>query len=173
MDVGIEIADLAVERYFGAGAGFEQFALLEEGLGLLLVLPEIRVAYFFFERGELGAGGRGVKDNSGRARRAFLDRRNGAGCLRCVQAWEKRTWESGKLKRENGERRENLWNHRWTLMWEKAKTKRKDGTLTRRARRKAGGRGGGGAGYPQSSRNSLPYSIFTFLFSVFFFHYGD
>jgi hypothetical protein len=48
MDVGIEVADFAVEGLFGAGAGFEELALLEEGLGFLLILPEIRVADFFF-----------------------------------------------------------------------------------------------------------------------------
>jgi len=106
VDIGIQVADLTVERLFGASAGFERLSLLEKGLRLLLILPEIRVAYFFFECGELVAGGSGVKDNSGRARRAFLDRCNDAGCLRCVQPWEKRTWEHRKLKRENREQRE-------------------------------------------------------------------
>jgi hypothetical protein len=45
--------------------------LLQERLGFLLVLPEIGIADFFFERGYLAAGGGSVKDNSARARGAF------------------------------------------------------------------------------------------------------
>jgi hypothetical protein len=37
-------------------------------LRLFLILPEIGIAYFFFESGELFFPGGGVKDNSERAR---------------------------------------------------------------------------------------------------------
>jgi hypothetical protein len=51
MEICFEVAHLAVERFFGAGAVFELLALLQDALGLLLVLPEIRVAGFFLEGG--------------------------------------------------------------------------------------------------------------------------
>ena len=57
-----------VESYFGVHAVFELLALLQRGLRLFLVLPEIGVAGFCFEFGELFAGGGGVKESSAQAR---------------------------------------------------------------------------------------------------------
>jgi hypothetical protein len=51
MEIGFDVAHFAIERVFGVDAVFEGFALLEDALRFLLVLPEIGVAYFFFERG--------------------------------------------------------------------------------------------------------------------------
>jgi hypothetical protein len=56
MEIGVEVARLAFKRTLAMGAVFELFALLEKGLGLFLILPEIRVADFYFECGELLAG---------------------------------------------------------------------------------------------------------------------
>jgi hypothetical protein len=64
MEISVEVAYFAVERLLCIGACVEQFALLEERLGLLLVLPEIWVADFFFECGYFFAGGGSVKDSS-------------------------------------------------------------------------------------------------------------
>jgi hypothetical protein len=68
MEIGFEVAGFAVERFGGAEAVFDLLALLENSLRLLLILPEIRVADFFFEGGELLAGGFYVKDSSARGR---------------------------------------------------------------------------------------------------------
>jgi hypothetical protein len=51
MEVSFDIAHFAIERVFGGYAVFDYFALLQDALGLFLVLPEISVAYFFFECG--------------------------------------------------------------------------------------------------------------------------
>ena len=52
MEIGVEVADLAVERGFtGFGALFERLALLQQRLGLFLVLPEIGRVDFYFECG--------------------------------------------------------------------------------------------------------------------------
>lgn len=51
MEIGFDVADLAAEGVFGMDAVFDCFPLLQDGLGLFLVLPEIRVADFFFECG--------------------------------------------------------------------------------------------------------------------------
>jgi hypothetical protein len=51
MEIGFDVAHFAIERVFAVDAVFEGFALLEDGLRFLLILPEIGVADFFFERG--------------------------------------------------------------------------------------------------------------------------
>jgi hypothetical protein len=51
VEIGFDVAHFAIERVLGANTIFDYFALLEDGLGLFLVLPEIRVADFFFECG--------------------------------------------------------------------------------------------------------------------------
>jgi hypothetical protein len=51
MEIGLDVAHFTIERVFGVDAVFDYFALLEDGLGLFLVLPEIGVANFFFECG--------------------------------------------------------------------------------------------------------------------------
>jgi hypothetical protein len=51
VEVSFDVAHFAVERVFGVDTVFDRFTLLEDGLGLFLVLPEICVADFFFECG--------------------------------------------------------------------------------------------------------------------------
>jgi hypothetical protein len=51
VEISFDVAHFAIERVFGVDAVFDYFALLEDGLGLFLVLPEIGVANFFFECG--------------------------------------------------------------------------------------------------------------------------
>ena len=41
VEIGFDVAHLAIERVFGVDAVFELLALLQDGLGLFLVLPEI------------------------------------------------------------------------------------------------------------------------------------
>jgi hypothetical protein len=85
MKIRVEIARLARERFFGVYAIFELLPLLQDGLGLFLVLPEIRIAYFFFESGQMLLRGLSVKDSSARARCVSRARRSVAAGLRCVQ----------------------------------------------------------------------------------------
>jgi hypothetical protein len=70
MKIGIEIAQLAGKRFFRLYAFLELLALLQQGLGFFLILPEIRIAYFFLNRGELLLCGGRVKDSSLRAQSA-------------------------------------------------------------------------------------------------------
>jgi hypothetical protein len=51
MEVSLDVAHLAIERVVGVDAVFDYFALLQDGLGLFLILPEIGVADFFFQCG--------------------------------------------------------------------------------------------------------------------------
>jgi hypothetical protein len=51
VEISFDVAHFAIERIFGADAVFDLFAVLEDGLGFFLVLPEIGIANFFFERG--------------------------------------------------------------------------------------------------------------------------
>ena len=51
MEIGLDVAHFAIERVLGVDAVFDYFPLLEDGLGLFLILPEIGVADFFFECG--------------------------------------------------------------------------------------------------------------------------
>jgi hypothetical protein len=71
MEIGFDVAHFAIERVLGVDAVFNYFALLEDGLRFFLVLPEICVADFFFDYGQLLASGWGVKDSSARAPCAF------------------------------------------------------------------------------------------------------
>ena len=109
MKIGFDVAGLAFECVEGAHAVLELLALLERGLGLLLILPEIGAAGYFFERGELFAGGGDVKDSSAQARCVSGARRSGFAGLRYVAlaacfdfTHETRRWkmESGTLKIE-------------------------------------------------------------------------
>jgi hypothetical protein len=85
MKIGVQVADLALERFLSLDAILELFALLQGGLRLFLVLPEIQIVYFFFEGGTLLPGGRGVKDSSAPARCASGARRSAVAGLRYVQ----------------------------------------------------------------------------------------
>jgi hypothetical protein len=51
VEISFDVAHFAIERVLGGDAVFDYFALLEDGLGLFLILPEIGVADFFFECG--------------------------------------------------------------------------------------------------------------------------
>jgi hypothetical protein len=51
VEIGFDVAHFAIKRIFGGDAVFDYFALLQNGLGLFLILPEIGVADFFFEGG--------------------------------------------------------------------------------------------------------------------------
>jgi hypothetical protein len=56
MEIGVEVTQLGFKRTFALDAVFEMLALLQERLGLFLILPEIGVADFYFEYGELFSG---------------------------------------------------------------------------------------------------------------------
>ena len=58
---------LLSESASGVYAVFELLALLQNGLGLFLIVPEIGIAGFCFELGELFVRGGGVKDSSAQA----------------------------------------------------------------------------------------------------------
>jgi hypothetical protein len=51
MEICLDVAHFAIECVFGVDAVFDCLALLQDGLGLFLILPEICVADFFFECG--------------------------------------------------------------------------------------------------------------------------
>jgi hypothetical protein len=51
MEIGLDVAHFAIERVLGGDAVFDYLALLEDGLGLFLVLPEVCVADFSFQGG--------------------------------------------------------------------------------------------------------------------------
>jgi hypothetical protein len=56
MEIGVEVAHPGFEHTLAVDPVFELLALLQKGLGLLLILPEIRVADSYFKRGELLSG---------------------------------------------------------------------------------------------------------------------
>jgi hypothetical protein len=85
VEIRVDVAHPAVERFLRVYALFELLALLEQRLGLFLILPEIRIADFFFESCQLFAGGSGVKDSSARDRCASSGRCNAAAGLQYVQ----------------------------------------------------------------------------------------
>jgi hypothetical protein len=49
LEIGFDVAHSAIERVFGVDAVFDLFAVLQDALSFLLVLPEIGVADFFFD----------------------------------------------------------------------------------------------------------------------------
>jgi hypothetical protein len=51
LEIGFEVARLGVERGSFGDAGFELLALLQDGLSLLLIVPEIEGTDFLFEFG--------------------------------------------------------------------------------------------------------------------------
>jgi len=82
MKVGFQVAQPAGQLLVGLEAVFGLLALLEDFLGLFLVLPEIRLAYFRFQAGEDFAVVADVKDSSARARCAASVLRNDVRGLR-------------------------------------------------------------------------------------------
>jgi threonine/homoserine/homoserine lactone efflux protein len=68
IEVRLDVAGFGVESFFRVHAVFHLLALLQESLRLFLVLPEVGIAYFFFQSGELFSSGAGVKESSARAR---------------------------------------------------------------------------------------------------------
>jgi hypothetical protein len=96
VEIRVEIARLGRERFSGVNAFFKLLALLQDGLGLFLVLPEIWIVYFLFACGELLLRGFDVKDSSARARCASGARRSVSAGLRCVQPCLNPTQETGK-----------------------------------------------------------------------------
>jgi hypothetical protein len=67
-DVCFDVARAAIQIFIGGQAVFDDLALLQCGLRFGLILPEIRIAGFRFERGKLLAGRFNVKENSARRR---------------------------------------------------------------------------------------------------------
>jgi hypothetical protein len=49
--IGFDVTHLAIERVFRVDAVFDLFAVLQDALRFFLVLPEIGIADFFFDRG--------------------------------------------------------------------------------------------------------------------------
>jgi len=87
LKIRVDIGKRAREFFFGGDAGFCVLALLQDGLGFLLILPEVRRAAFLFERFQEFAIGGNVKDSSGRARCVFSARRNAIADLQCALLW--------------------------------------------------------------------------------------
>jgi hypothetical protein len=87
LKIRFDIGKRAREFFFGGDAGFGVFALLQDGLRFLLVVPEVRCAAFLFERFQEFAIGGSVKDSSGRARCVFSARRNAIAGLQCARLW--------------------------------------------------------------------------------------
>ena len=100
MEIGLDVARFSGERFLGVDAVFELLALLQDRLGLFLVVPEIRSAGFFFDCGYLFRCGGRVKDSSARARCVLRARRSVVAGLRCVQPFFNRTHEIRKWKIE-------------------------------------------------------------------------
>jgi hypothetical protein len=86
VNIGFDIAYFTVESFFPVRAFFELLALLQERLGLFLIVPEIGVAGFNFQLDELFTRGGGVKDSFALPRCVSGGRRSGVGGLRCVRA---------------------------------------------------------------------------------------
>jgi len=70
IDVGIDIADDAVELAVGDDLVVSLFAFAEHTLRFLLIVPEVGLRDSFFECLQFGAVTRNVKDNSARGRYA-------------------------------------------------------------------------------------------------------
>jgi hypothetical protein len=99
--IRVEVAHFAGERLVRVRAILEILALLKDGLRFFLILPEIRIAYFFLDRSDLLLGGRRVKDSSARARCVSSARRSAVAGLRCVQPFEKLYTRNSKLENRN------------------------------------------------------------------------
>jgi len=70
MEVRLHVRDGAGELFVSGDVGFGVLALLKNGLGFLLILPERGIVNFGFERFQEFAAGGNVKDNSARGRSA-------------------------------------------------------------------------------------------------------
>lgn len=68
MEICLHIGDSARKFFFRGDVGFGALALLENGLRLLLILPERRVVDFGFEGFQKFAACADVKDSSARVR---------------------------------------------------------------------------------------------------------
>jgi hypothetical protein len=68
VEIGFDIADDANEFVFRSDDSFGALALLENGLSLLLIVPEAGVVDFGVERFQQVATRGNVKDNSARDR---------------------------------------------------------------------------------------------------------
>jgi hypothetical protein len=77
VEIGFHVGENAREFFFGGDIALGALALLQNGLSLLLVLPECRIADFCFERFYDFAAGGNVKDNSARVRCASSVLRSG------------------------------------------------------------------------------------------------
>jgi hypothetical protein len=77
VEICFHVRKNAREFFFGGDVAFGALALLQDGLSLLLVLPECRIADFCFEGLYDFAAGGNVKDNSARGRCAFSVLRSG------------------------------------------------------------------------------------------------
>jgi hypothetical protein len=51
MEIGLDVAALAIKRSFAVGALLERLALLEQRLRRFLIRPEVGGVYFFFDCG--------------------------------------------------------------------------------------------------------------------------
>ncbi len=98
MKVRLDVAGLALKRARGIDAVFELLALLQKGLSLFLILPEIRGAGLPLEGGKLRARGGDVKDSYARARCVCGDRRSVAGGLRYVRPFFRSSYSSIGLR---------------------------------------------------------------------------
>jgi hypothetical protein len=85
VNVGFDVADFGIKGFRGVDAVFKLLALLQYGLSLFLIVPEVGVAGFYFEFRKLFARDIDVKDSSARARCVSGDRRSAVGGLRYVQ----------------------------------------------------------------------------------------
>jgi hypothetical protein len=85
LEIRIEVGQLACELLVRLDLFLQAFALGEDSLGSIRVLPEIRLGYLLLEGFDLAAAGRRVKENSAVRGCAFL-----TGQIRVVvlQSWE-------------------------------------------------------------------------------------
>ena len=49
IEISFDVAGFSFEEFFRVDAVFHLLALLQDDLRFFLILPEIRIAYFFFE----------------------------------------------------------------------------------------------------------------------------
>jgi hypothetical protein len=84
--IRVDVAHFVGQRLICIDAILELFALLQDGLSLFLVLPEVRIAYFLLDGSEAFLRGGRVKDSSARARYVSSARRSAVVSLRYVQA---------------------------------------------------------------------------------------
>jgi len=82
VEIGFDVADGAGELFVRGDVAFGVLALLEDGLGLLLILPKGGIAGFLFEGLQAFAVGGNVKDSSARVRCAFSIRQSDSAGLR-------------------------------------------------------------------------------------------